>query len=224
MVRIAFTTALILLASQAFSQTFSGGFFLGVAGTQVDGDKFAGFNKGGFTVGATAQVPLAKKFLAAIEIGFTQKGAQSKSLVGSSGAAFPNIYNLRINYVDVPLMLKFYDRQQFGLGIGVQYSRLIGVPKQEVSVYAYPKPNGLYSVGDNDFSGVAEGSYYFAPQWQANLRYSYSWIKMGYSKDSDYAGFGCFNNVIQIRLGYIFGQTFDEKKKKAKPNVEQTVP
>jgi hypothetical protein len=78
MVRIALLVALVAVAPQSFSQTFSGGFFAGVSGTQVDGDKQAGFNKGGLTVGATAQYPLARKFLVAIEIGFTQKGAQTK--------------------------------------------------------------------------------------------------------------------------------------------------
>jgi hypothetical protein len=125
--------------------------------------------------------------------------------------------------VDLPLLVKFYDRQKFGLGVGVQYSRLVGTPKQYTDPFNPYGLKGLKSVGDNDFAGIAEGSYYFTPNWQLNLRYCYSWIPMGYSEDSDYRDFACFNNVIQVRLGYIFGQQFDEKRK-AKTNAEPAVP
>jgi len=197
---------------------FSGGFFAGVTGTQVDGDKFAGFNKGGFTFGATAQYPLSPKFLAAIELDFTQKGAQSKNLVGNGGA-YPNIYNLRVQYAEIPLMLKFYDRKTFGLGVGVEYSRLVGNAKQFID----PLTQSVYHVRgvdegftDYDVSGLAEASYYFTPKLQLNLRYAYGWTPMGHSSESDYKNYACFNNVIMVRLGYIFNQKFDEKKVKDK--------
>jgi hypothetical protein len=129
MSRFAFTLFAWICFHQAVcaQNRFSGGFFGGVTGTQVDGDKFAGYNKGGFTLGATAQYPLAKKFLVALEIDFTQKGAQSKQFISTSGPAFPKDYDLRVNYIEAPLMVKFYDRQKFGLGVGIEYSRLIGM-------------------------------------------------------------------------------------------------
>ncbi|HZG00505.1 MAG TPA: outer membrane beta-barrel protein, partial [Chitinophagales bacterium] len=192
MIRHLFTCLLwaaVFSPCSAHAQTFSGGFFAGVTGTQVDGDKFAGYNKGGFTVGATAQYPLAPKFLAAIEIGFTQKGAQSKQLVSTSGPAFPNVYNLRINYVDLPLMIKFYDRHTFGLGVGAQYSRVVGNPKQYRDPFQLVNIRGVETFKDGDVSGIAEASYYFNPQWQLNVRFSYGWTPMGYSGDSDYRDF-----------------------------------
>lgn len=204
----------------SLAQTFSGGFFAGVTGTQVDGDRFAGYNKGGFTVGATAQYPLAPKFLAALEINFTQKGAQSKQLVSTSGPAFPNVYNLRVNYAELPLMIKFYDRHTFGLGAGIQYSRLIGDPKQYRDPFQPVKIPGVESFKDGDVSAVGEASYYFNPSMQLNLRIAYGLTPMGASSESLYRDFNCYNNALYVRFGYIFGQKFDEKKTKPKRDVQ----
>jgi hypothetical protein len=217
-----FLLLLLILSYQVVSaQRFSGGFFAGVTGTQVDGDKFAGFNKGGFTLGATAQYPLSRKFLVAIEIDFTQKGATSKQFVSTSGPAFPRVYSLTVNYAEIPLLVKFYDRQQFGLGLGVEYSRVIGTPKQYRDPNPYYNIRGVEQFENSDVSGIAEASYYFSPQWQLNIRYAYGWTPMGHSADSDYSGGACYNNVLMVRVGYIFGQEFDEKKKKEKPaNVQ----
>ena len=220
MSRFHLTLLASLVAFTSSAQTFSGGFFAGVTGTQVDGDKFAGYNKGGFTVGATAQYPISPKFLAAVEINFTQKGAQSKQLVSTSGPAFPNVYNLRVNYAEVPLLIKFYDRQSFGLGAGAQYSRVIGNPKQYRDPFQPVVIRGVESFNDGDVSFVGEGSYYFTPEIQLNLRFAYGITPMGYSGDSDYSGGACYNNVIQVRFGYIFGQTFDAKRDRPERNVD----
>lgn len=213
MIRFLTTIFFCLPACFSFAQSaFSGGFYAGITGSQVDGDKYYGFNKGGFTIGATAQYPLSPKFLAALEINFIQKGAQSRSIVNTGGIAFPNIYNLRVNYAEIPLMVKFYDRKSFGLGVGASYNRVIGTPKQFRDPFVTPQVKGVEQFNDYDISTIGEASYYFNPTLQMNLRYTYGWTPMGYSSASDYEGGRCFNKAIVVRVGYIFGQDFDEKR------------
>jgi hypothetical protein len=117
------------------------------------------------------------------------------------------------------LMVKFYDRRTFGLGVGLEYSRLIGNAKQFVD----PFGQGVYHARgvdggfeDYDVSWLAEASYYFTPLLQLNLRYAYGITPMGHSSESDYRDLECYNNAIMVRLGYIFNQSFDEKKVKDK--------
>ena len=118
----------------------------------------------------------------------------------------------------MPLLVKFYDRRTFGLGVGVEYSRLIGNAKQFVDPFMNPRVRGVDAgFEDFDISGLAEASYYFLPELQLNLRYAYGWTPMGHSSESDYKNFECYNNVIMVRLGYIFNQSFDERKKKPSP-------
>lgn len=201
---------IVVLPQVLWAQSFSGGFYAGVVGSQIDGDQSAGYNKGGINLAATVQYPLAEKFFMSLDIGFAQKGAQSKTSYG-----IPRALYININYIDLPLMINFYDRQHVGFGAGIQYSRAVGPIKQEI----IQLPNssrvfGLDTFKKDDIQVALGGTYYFNKTLNVNIRYTYSLVPMGYGKGSLYKNNAAFNNVIQVRLGFILGQEFDEVKTK----------
>jgi hypothetical protein len=209
MKKFTFIVGILFISNFSFSQNlFSGGFYAGVVGSQVDGDLMAGFNQGGFTAGAIAQLPVADNIFLSLGIDYTMKGSQERNYPGS-----PRAYSLRINYIDLPLMINFYDRQRIGVGGGICYSRLIGNKKENIF------NNGLnfnykpVNVGNDDILWVGSGTYYFNDKLQLNIRYCYSVVPFGSNENSRYKNLGTFNNLIQVRLGVIFGQEFDDRKK-----------
>ncbi len=201
---------ILLLSNAVSAQSFSGGLYTGIIGSQIDGDQSAGYNKGGLNIAATIQYPIAEKFFMSMDIGFAQKGAQSKTTYG-----IPRALYININYIDLPLMINFYDRQHVGFGAGLQYSRTVGNIKQEI--VQLPNSSRVYGVDTfkkDDIEVVLGGSYYFTPSLSLNIRYGYSLVPMGYGKGSLYKNNATFNNIVQIRLGLILGQEFDEIKPK----------
>jgi hypothetical protein len=203
---------ILIVGNTVSAQRFSGGFYAGIVGSQIDGDQSAGYNKGGINLAATVQYPIADKFFMSLDLGFAQKGAQSKTTYGVPRALFINV-----NYVDVPLCINFYDRQHVGLTAGLQYSRTVGAIKQEViNLPNSSRIFGLDTFENDDVQVILGGTYYFMPKLNLNIRYGYSLFPMGYSRGSLYKNNAAFNNVIQIRLGFILGQEFDEIKNKKK--------
>jgi hypothetical protein len=195
-----------------YAQSFSGGGYVGIIGSQIDGDQSAGYNKGGVNVAVTVQYHIAEKFFMSLDIGFAQKGAMSKTTYGVPRALYINI-----NYVDLPLMVNFYDRQHVGFAAGLQYSRTVGNIKQEIiQLNNSSRVYGLDTFKKDDIQILLGGSYYINKNFSINLRYGYSLVPMGYGKGSLYKNNAAFNNFVQIRLGFILGQDFDENKPKNK--------
>ncbi len=201
---------ILLLTNIAVAQRFSGGFYAGIIGSQIDGDQSAGYNKGGFNVAATVQYPLSDKFFMSMDLGYAQKGSQSKTSYG-----IPRALSIKINYVDLPLCINFYDRQHVGFTAGLQYSRTVGAIKQDIIML--PNSSRVYGIDSfkkDDIEVILGGTYYINKTINVNLRYGYSIVPMGYGKGSLYKNNAAFNNIIQIRLGFILGQEFDDVKGK----------
>jgi|TARA_B100001093_G_scaffold493830_1_gene536449 hypothetical protein len=93
----------------------------GFATTQVHGDQISGFNKFGFTAGAS--VDLNRRANAGIQFGMflTQKG--SRKVPDTKNGDY-NTWSYRFTYIDLPLM-RTWDTKDWRLSIGVQPSILV---------------------------------------------------------------------------------------------------
>ena len=108
------------------AQIIKGEVFAGGNLCQVDGDECYGFKKIGVNAGAGALIPFTSWMDLGLEVMFSQKGAFKRdSLVYNS--TYPHAYNLKLNYVEVPLMLYFTDKDIASIGVGVSYGRLVGL-------------------------------------------------------------------------------------------------
>ena len=108
------------------AQIIKGEVFVGGNGCQVDGDECFGYKKLGIHAGAGALVPLTKWMDIGLEVLFNQKGAYKRDSI-TYNSSYPHAYNLKFNYVEVPLMLYFTDKDLVSIGVGVSYGRLVGL-------------------------------------------------------------------------------------------------
>lgn len=90
-------------SSRAFAQSFNSGLIAGATFCQVDGDKYAGYHKLGWTAGAYVNLPIFDHFTAQMELKYTQMGAHSSAEEWQYGDS----YNLVLHYAEIPLMLQY---------------------------------------------------------------------------------------------------------------------
>ena len=106
------------------AQIIKGEVFAGGNACQVDGDECYGFKKFGVHAGAGALVPIGNHFDVGLEVLFGQKGAYKRDSI-TYNSTFPHAYNLKLNYVEVPVMFYLTDKDAVSVGLGVSYGRLV---------------------------------------------------------------------------------------------------
>lgn len=119
-----------IISTSVEAQIVKGEIFAGANITQVDGDECYGFRKFGVHAGAGALVPITNWFDIGLEVLYTQKGARKRDTLSSS-STFAKTYKLNLDYVEVPLMFYFTDKNRYSLGVGVSYGRLVRLNEEE---------------------------------------------------------------------------------------------
>ncbi len=183
---------------QSAEGQFKGGFYAGINGTQVDGDRIAGFYKLGMNLAATVEYPLGEHMGASMEIAYTQKGSQTKWQQG-----VPRQYFLKLDYVEVPLMLNYHDNKKVTLSAGIGINALVYNYEEIVNYNPTNNLSSIRSLDKKDIELKAGASYQLSRHWMINVVYSYSVLSMGISDDSPYLNGGLFNNLVSFRLGYM---------------------
>ncbi len=103
-----------LISLSAYGQQFSGGFVFGLAGSQIDGDSYSGYNKVGFELGSFADYALNDKWSIRSGVFLVQKGAHSSANIP--------YFKTVINEVEVPLWFNYYPYRRFGGTFGLSFS------------------------------------------------------------------------------------------------------
>ena len=93
----------------------------GLSTTQVHGDQISGFNKFGYTAGAS--VDIRRKASSGVQFGMflTQKG--SRRVPDPKNGDY-NTWSYRFTYIDLPI-IKTWDAQDWWIGAGIQPSILV---------------------------------------------------------------------------------------------------
>lgn len=109
----------LMFFNVAMSQRFDAGILAGfnasqVTGAQLDGVPIKGYNKPGVLAGIYVQTDLAPAIFAAMEIKYSQKGARKKVTDKQ-----PDIYVMRLGYIDIPVYLAFRTNQRGSILAGV---------------------------------------------------------------------------------------------------------
>lgn len=123
---ILFMSTLLGVSHDLEAQRIRGGFTLGVNASQVDGDEIHGFKKYGFHGGAIGTLPLKGNFLFTLETIYSEKGAYQ-----SGRNTNYRKYRVDLDYVEVPFLLQYNDRDIFTIGAGLAFARLINVREWE---------------------------------------------------------------------------------------------
>lgn len=219
-VKITFLLFLILILSQTTqAQRILGAIAAGMNITQVDGDEIYGFNKVGFNIGPSAIIPFGSKnkFSLNLELLFSQKGSYQRVGPSDTTGEPQPYYNLRLNYVEIPVFVKYTDKNFISGGAGFSYGQLVGIKEIEHGTQTSTDLQGPYSMAD--FEILADVQLKVWQRLWFNVRYSYSLIKIRtrhYSvpipNGTDEWDRNQYNNVITLRLIYVFNQEWVTKK------------
>lgn len=114
------------------AQIFKGEVFVGGSLSQVDGDECYGYERINAQVGAGVLWSVVEDdwLDLGLEILYNPKGARRADTLKYNSGSFYGLYDLKLNYVEVPLMVYFTDKHRYTVGIGVSYGRLVGISEK----------------------------------------------------------------------------------------------
>ncbi|MEI7662224.1 MAG: outer membrane beta-barrel protein [Bacteroidota bacterium] len=204
----------IFISERVMAQRILGGISAGINLTQVDGDDLYGFNKVGFNAGPMVIVPLGKSrnWSASMELLYSQKGSSHWSSVDSAK------YQLKLDYAEVPLIIHYTDKKLISGGIGFSYGRLINYRETKNKFY-----DSLYkyqtALSYDDISILGDVQIRIWSKLWVDLRYQYtmkslrtvSVDKFWLAPRNEPVVRKQYNNVISLRLTWIFNQPKIEK-------------
>lgn len=208
---------LSLISTDAKAQVIKGEAFLGMNLSQIDGDKAYGYRRFGLHAGLGAIVPIYQKnnfgIDVALEVVFDQKGSHQRAQYVDSGDGKTGSYDIYMNYLEVPLLFYFSDKQIASLGVGVSYGRLVGLKEYEHGNLTDVNLNytGPDKYNLNDFCVVADAKVRLYQRLKLGVRFQYSMAKI---RTRDFylvnGEFDCtreqYNNSITARLIYVFNE------------------
>lgn len=210
---VLFGLMLIIYHGQVKAQRVQAAAIVGMNLSQIDGDEIFGFNKVGWNTGLAAILPFSKNFQFSIETVYSQKGSyqgpQYES-VDSLGNVKTGEYKVNVDYLEVPMMVMYNDKDLITGGIGFSYGRLVRVNEYEhgQKVETTTVNNGPYS--RNDYSVLADVRFRVYKKLKFNVRYTYSLAKIRTREYTNLLGDTWsrdqYNNTISFRLMYMFNE------------------
>lgn len=208
---------LIFLVSliQVNAQRFRGELIAGMNKSQVDGDEAYRFRKYGFNFGAGVAVPVYKNWFASMELLYSEKGSYLKA---SRNDTMDGSYRLNINYLEVPVLFYYTDKEFISAGAGFSWGNLINIREQEKR-YVIP-PVDLDTVyRKSDLNAIADLRVRIYKNLKLNVRYAYSIRSIGERdvRDSESGQWILnnkqYNNLWTFRLIYMINEKPPQKKK-----------
>ena len=114
------------------AQMFKGEVFAGGSMSQVDGDECYGYERIRGQVGAgVLWSVLDEDWLdLGLEIVYNPKGALRADTLKYNSGSFFGLYDLKHNYVEVPMMVYFTDKHRYSVGLGFSFGRLVGLTEK----------------------------------------------------------------------------------------------
>jgi len=198
----------VFMMQQVRAQAFLGALAFGGNLTQVDGDEVYGFKKIGFNTGVSAIYPFNDKWSLSIEASYSQKGAYQKYPPEDVGKELP-YYDLRLSYLEVPVLVHFKDKGFLNFGLGLSWGELISIKEVEWGETVHSSiTNSPYS--SNDINGIVSVQFPIYKRIKFDFRYSYSFASIRTREYENLSGEKWtrqqYNNILSFRLVYIFNE------------------
>jgi hypothetical protein len=211
-----FFVLLLALSPSLNAQRFKGSVMGGMNISQVDGDEVYGYKRVGGHFGVGVILPI-KKWDVTLETIFNQKGAYEGVQYQDSafGTLINGKYDLRLNYVEIPLLAHYTDRDLFTVGAGFSYGRLVSFKEVEHDG-AIPPYSDTVAFSKNDYNVLVDLQVRVWKRLKFNIRYSYSMVPI--RERTFYNRYGedpyerkQYNNMLTFRLVYVFNEQFVRK-------------
>ena len=152
---LSIVTAIAITAS-ATAQTFSGAAVLGINGCQIDGDTQSGYHKPGIRAGFTVSSPIDKTISIESGLLFTSKGAIKRSQGYTE-------FKTKLNYAELPILIKYRFSQKFGAELGISYNHRISSKIIEETGAEVKDPEFIKKY---DIDGLAGFRFYLSPKFE----------------------------------------------------------
>jgi hypothetical protein len=193
---------LLFVGGSCFAQiAFKGGLSIGTLTSQVDGDGQEGFNKIAMSGGAFLDLEWSEKITTRMEINYTPKGGRNKP--NTEDDEFET-FKLSLNYVEIPLTLRYALDEGFSVDGGIYYGILLS-SSQENDGVEYPITPAYNNA---DIGGHLGTTYFFTDHVAASIRYSLSILPMRSAPDAAQGTLGWdgggYNRCISLLINYRF--------------------
>lgn len=213
----------MITLSDSYAQRIMGAAILGVNATQVDGDEVYGYHKFGLNAGLAAIVPFGDHWAVTVENIYNQKGAHQRPLYQDS---LDGSYDLKLNYVDIPVLVQYTDKDVATFGAGMSWGRMVGISEQR---NGYPMPettleSGIYR--SSDINLLLDVKFRIIEKLRFNVRYAYSVrpiatreivdSKTGKPNIRDQ-----YNGMFTFRLYYVFNEKRSRENRRQAPQPLQ---
>jgi hypothetical protein len=212
-----FYCVFFFLYSAAIGQRFQAGVLGGISTSQVDGDTWAGYDKAGAFVGGfvTRDFSETSKWSASFELTYIQKG--SRKIPHPDKGDFAS-YQLKLNYAEVPLLLRYNfsgmdslgeKRMKFALEGGITLGALVFSKEYDASGFI---PYNGVPFQKADYSVVLGLNYFLSKHIGFDVRTEYSIVPVrkggtaSYYQNWTYKFLkpGFYNNLLVFSLRYQF--------------------
>jgi hypothetical protein len=197
---------LFLAPSGASAQKFDGGLLAGGLLSQVDGDNWAGFSKGGYLGGGFVQLWISRHSSFQMEMEYIQKGSKKPAYLDQGDY---HSYLLRLHYLEVPLLYQFTFLKRFSVEAGPAADVLLGFSEQ---TDGQEVPN-RYPFRQVTLAGILGASGYITRHLKATFRFNYSLLSIRQSQPPGdrpsvwrkiLFEVGQYNNVLSLSVSYQF--------------------
>ncbi|MDD4087467.1 MAG: outer membrane beta-barrel protein [Bacteroidales bacterium] len=213
---------LLLFSLKGHSQIIKGQLIAGLNMTQVDGDEVYGYKKPGLQLGLGAMIPFGDKWDLSIETIYNEKGARQKAQYPMLADSTNGAYSLYLNYLEVPVLVHFTDKELITVGTGFSWGRLITAREYEHDRQTNTEAqNGVYN--PNDFNVLVDLRMRLYKQIKFNFRYAYSMAKIRTREYSTNTGSGStwsrkqYNNMLTFRLVYMINEVKSDQNRRQLP-------
>lgn len=221
----------VLISCPAFTQSeehqglfenpdkrFWGGVVAGLNCSQVDGDTYSGFHSAGLNAGGLVYWTFAKKAAASMGFMFSQKGSHGVNESYSPyGGAYYAKYKLRLNYIEVPVVLHYLFNSyllgfdgKYLLGVGGSFNALLG-SRESMEDMGSPVDfnEGDYPFNKSTFDIIGSLGLLLGGNIVVEARYQYGLTPLRNAAkvpllNMNMGGRDQFNNTMSFRLIYLF--------------------
>lgn len=181
---------------------------LNLSSLSFDESELNSSNKTGFTAGVMAEIPMTKNFSLQPELLYSQQGSKS-SFFDNDVTNSQYKSTITLNYLNIPVMLKYYVLKGLSLQAGPQIGILLKANnKYQDNFLGYDNHESFdlkhYSTGIDTAVNFGLG-YQFKDQFYTDLRYTISYSNVFKEGDANhFISNDMKNRVFQITIGYFF--------------------
>ncbi len=179
---------------------------LNISTLTLDEIELNSLSKTGFTAGLMAEIPLIKKLSVQPEIMYSRQGVK---ITYSDEEVTNSKYKstISLNYLNIPVMLKYYILQGFSLQAGPQLGILLKAENKSYDNFLGYENNEKYNL--SEYSNGVDASvnfglgYQFKNKFYADVRYNISYTDVFKNANKTYViNNDMKNRVFQITVGY----------------------